>query len=172
MNRSFRDEFVELFNAQFHRLFRYLDRLSGDPDLAADIAQDTFVKLYERGSLPDAPRAWLVTVAMNLFRNTQTTRARRGHLLKVVPDARLFGDRPVSPEHTMDSGDLQRRVRSALDRMPERERQMLLLRAEGYDYKEIAAALDLRETSVGTLLARAKRLFRDLYEGKSDASQR
>jgi RNA polymerase sigma-70 factor, ECF subfamily len=171
MSGSFRDDFVELFNGQFHRLYRYIDRACGDPELAADIAQETFVKLYQRGALPDTPGAWLVTVAMNLLRNAQTTRARRSRLLKVVPDAETFADRPISPAHATESRELTRRVRAALDRMPERERQLLLLRAEGYSYKEIAQALDLQETSVGTLLARAKRVFRDIYEDKSNASQ-
>jgi RNA polymerase sigma-70 factor (ECF subfamily) len=54
--------------------------------------------------------------------------------------------------------------------MPERERQMLLLRAEGYSYKDIAEALSLQETSVGVLLARAKRAFLAVYEDRSDAS--
>jgi DNA-directed RNA polymerase specialized sigma24 family protein len=55
-------------------------------------------------------------------------------------------------------------VRSVLDRMTERERHLLLLRAEGYSYRDIAAALQLNEASVGVLLARAKRAFRDSYE--------
>jgi RNA polymerase sigma-70 factor (ECF subfamily) len=46
----------------------------------------------------------------------------------------------------------------------------LLLRAEGYSYKEIAEALMIQEASVGTLLARAKRAFRELYEDQADAS--
>jgi RNA polymerase sigma factor (sigma-70 family) len=171
MNRSFRHDFVELFNEHYHRLYRYVDRLCGEPDLAADIAQETFIKLYQRGSLPDAPGAWLVTVATNLLRNASTTRARRSRLLKVVPDAKLYADRPVSPIYATDSRELAQRVRAALDRMPERERQMLLLRAEGYSYRDIAQALELQEASVGTLLARAKRAFQDLYEERSDASQ-
>jgi RNA polymerase sigma-70 factor (ECF subfamily) len=171
MSRAFRDEFVELFNEHFRRLYRYLDRLCGEPDLAADIAQETFIKLYQRGSLPDSPNAWLITVATNSLRNASNTRARRSRLLKVVPEAEVFGDRAVSPAHATDSRETQRRVRSALDRMSERERAMLLLRAEGYSYKDIAAALALNEASVGTLLARAKQMFRDLYEERSDASQ-
>lgn len=170
MSRSFQDAFAELFQEHFDRLFRYLDRLSGDPDLAADLAQETFIKLYERGSLPDAPGAWLVTVAMNLFRNAHTTRERRSRLLHVVPEAERFADRTVSPSHSAESRDLQRRVRRALDGMPERERQMLLLRAEGYSYKDIAESLSLQETSVGVMLARAKRAFATLYEDRSDAS--
>ena len=46
---------------------------------------------------------------------------------------------------------------------------MLLLRAEGYGYRELAAALDLNESSMGTLLARAKRAFREAYEGSAHA---
>jgi RNA polymerase sigma factor (sigma-70 family) len=170
MSRSFRDAFAELFQEHFDRLFRYLDRLSGDPDLAADLAQETFIKLYERGSLPEVPGAWLITVAMNLFRNAHTTRERRSRLLQVVPEAERFADRTVSPPHSAQSRDLERKVRRALDGMPERERQMLLLRAEGYSYKDIAEALSLQETSVGVMLARAKRAFVALYEDRSDAS--
>src|SRR5688572_18862169 len=69
-NQDFDTEFATQFDAEYRRLFRYLDRLSGDPDVAADLAQETFVRLYQRGSLPDRPAAWLLTVAMNLFRNT------------------------------------------------------------------------------------------------------
>ena len=61
------------------------------------------------------------------------------------------------------------RVRAAIDRLTERDRQMLLLRAEGYAYRELAAAMDLNESSVGTLLARAKRAFREAYEGGANA---
>jgi RNA polymerase sigma-70 factor (ECF subfamily) len=170
MSRSFHDDFVELFNGHFERLFRYLDRLCGDPDLAADIAQESFMKLHQRGSLPDAPGAWLITVAMNLFRNAYATRERRSRLLNVVPEAALYADRSVSPDRGEESRALAARVRRALDGIPERERQMLLLRAEGFSYREIAEALNLQEASVGTLLARAKRAFKELYEDRADAS--
>jgi RNA polymerase sigma-70 factor (ECF subfamily) len=67
------------------------------------------------------------------------------------------------------AGETSATVRSALDRLPARERELLLLRAEGYSYREMADALELNEASVGTLLARAKRAFRLAYEG-ADAS--
>ena len=60
------------------------------------------------------------------------------------------------------------RVRAALARLPERECRMLLLCAEGYRYRDIAAALNINEASVGTLLARAKRAFRDAYGAYGD----
>lgn len=165
----FHDRFVSLFDAQFHRLYRYLDRLSGEPDLAADLAQEAFVKLYRRGSLPDAPEAWLVSVAMNLFRNAQSTRSRRRRLLTAARSEGVLSDPPPSPEQAPAAEDVRRQVRATLDRMPERERRMLLLRAEGYSYRDIAAVLDLNEASVGVLLVRAMRAFRTIYGDALDA---
>jgi RNA polymerase sigma factor (sigma-70 family) len=161
---------VELFHAQFERLFRYLDRLSGEPDLAADLAQEAFVRLYRRGAAPDSPEAWLITVAMNLLRNARSKSARRLELLTAERSTGVLSDPAPVPGESTDDAESRRRVRAALDALPERERQLLLLKAEGYSYRDIAQALDLGETSVGTLLARAKEAFRNFYEGKSDAS--
>ncbi|HEX6059888.1 MAG TPA: sigma-70 family RNA polymerase sigma factor [Gemmatimonadaceae bacterium] len=171
MTSSFDARFAELFGAHFDRLYRYLDRLSGEPELAADLAQEAFVKLYARGSLPDQPEAWLISVAMNLFRNVRTTRARRRRLLTASRAEAVLADPPPSPDRAASGPDSRGRVRSAVERLPERERQMLLLRAEGYSYRDIAAALAINEASVGTLLARAKRTFLNAY-GAAAAEER
>lgn len=167
---SFHEQFVELFQTHFHRLSRYLDRLSGEPDLAADLAQEAFVRLYRRGSAPDAPGAWLITVATNLFRNARSTSARRARLLTPARGEGVAADPPPAPGEEAEAAESRGRVRAALERLSERERQLLLLRAEGYSYRELAVALELNEGSVGTLVARAKRAFRDLYEDATDAS--
>jgi RNA polymerase sigma factor (sigma-70 family) len=165
---SFHDRFVKLFDANYQRLYRSLDRLSGDPELAADLAQETFIRLYRRGAAPDNPEAWLITVALNLFRNSRSSRSRRERLLTKARVEAAHSDPPVSAEHASEEAELRRQVRTAIDRLPERDRSLLLLRAEGYSYRDIAEALDLNEASIGTLLARAKRAFRDIYEA-SDA---
>jgi RNA polymerase sigma factor (sigma-70 family) len=166
---SFYDDFAALFDGQFGRLFRYLHRLSGDPDLAGDLAQDAFVRLYRRGSMPYAPGAWLVTTATNLFRNARSTRSRRERLLTVARGEEAHSDPPPSAEEAVNAEATRLRVRKAIDEMPERERQLLLLRAEGFSYREIAAALELNEASVGTLLARARDAFRKGYGSSGDA---
>ncbi len=166
---SFHDTFVGLFETHFRRLFRYLDRMSGEPELAEDIAQEAFVRLYQRGSLPDAPAAWLVSVAMNLYRNAQSSRSRRRRLLTVARSEGVHADPPTPPDEAAIAEESRLRVRAAIDRLPERERRLLLLHAEGYCYRDLAAALELNEHSVGTLLARAKRAFRERYEELSDA---
>jgi RNA polymerase sigma-70 factor (ECF subfamily) len=161
MSLQFDEDFERLFRTELPRLFRYLDRLSGEPDLAADLVQEAFVRLHRRGVMPERPQLWLVTVALNLFRNARLTDSRRRRLLTGWAGSLSAPASPTGIEESESSS----RVRAALQRLPSRDREMLLLRAEGYSYREISEALELREASVGTLLARAKRAFREAYEG-------
>jgi RNA polymerase sigma factor (sigma-70 family) len=167
---SFDAAFVALFKAEYQRVYRVMHRVSGDVELASDLTQDAFVRLYKRGSLPDVPAAWLITVALNLYRNAHATRRRREKLLTIERGARAHSDPTPSPDRELLAAAASQSVRSVLQQIPERERQMLLLRAEGYSYREIASALDVHETSVGTLIARAMRAFREHYHDATDAS--
>jgi len=164
---GFRERFEELFEAHHARLVRVMCRISGDPGLAADLAQSAFVRLYRRGALPGDPEAWLISVALNLLRNEKSTRARR---LRLVAPLAVTDppDPPPTVEQASASARERRRVRDALGCLDARARALLLLRAEGYRYHDIAAALDLREASIGTLLARARRAFLAAY-GDADA---
>ena len=162
--------FSELFEREFPHLFRYLDRLSGEPDLAADLVQEAFVRLADRGEMPDRPALWLVTVALNLFRNVKTTRSRRRRLLTATRVEATLADSPPNPAERVQAEETRAQVRRAIDRLEDRDRQLLLLRAEGYSYRDMASVLGLNENSVGTLLARAKRAFREAYQEDPHAS--
>lgn len=160
---SFDHEFAALFDVHYPRLFRYLDRLCGDPDVAADVAQEALIRLYGRGALPTVPGAWLVSVAMNLLRNVMSTRNRRRRLLTVGRGERAHSDPPPASDANVLALEVRDRVRGALDGLSERDKQLILLRAEGYSYREIASALDMHEASIGTVLARAQREFRQRF---------
>ncbi len=128
------------------------------------------MRLYKRGAAPDQPVAWLITVALNLLRNTRSTESRRRRLLTPVRAEAALSDPTPPPSAGLDSAEVRARVRAALQRLSERERQLLLLRAEGFRYHELATTLNLNVASVGVLLARAKRAFRAAYEEPGDAS--
>jgi RNA polymerase sigma-70 factor (ECF subfamily) len=166
VSTPFEEQVAALFRAQHQRLFRLLHRMSGDPDLAADIAQEAFVRMYSRGSLPGSPEGWLVTVALNLFRNERTTGARRRQLMTPHRAAGVLGDAPPTPAQSLDAAETENRVRQALHNLPERDSALLLMRAEGYSYREMAAVLGFNESSLGTLLARARRAFLEQYKGE------
>lgn len=160
---AFEGAFRRVFDEQFGSLFRYLDRLSGDPELAADLAQEAFVRLHRRGIIPEDVRAWLGTVASNLFRDERRRVQRRGRLLARQPPELTLASPPVAADDALEAEEMRARVRAALDRLPLRDREMLLLRHEGYSYREVAQVLGVAETSVGTMLIRATAAFRAAF---------
>jgi RNA polymerase sigma factor (sigma-70 family) len=167
---TFEREVTALFNAQFQRIFRVLHRFSGDADVASDLAQEAFVRLYRRGEMPDAPSAWLVTVSLNLMRSMRSRDARR---LEILTSSGFEGehvDDAALADHAMVRAETARSVRQTLDRMPPRQAQLLLLSVEGFSYREISAMLEMHEASVGVALGRAKKVFRDKHESLLDAS--
>lgn len=168
--RPFDEQFRQEFARRYASLFRYVDRLSGDPDLAADIAQEAFIRLYRRRELPGDTGSWLAVVARNLFHNARSKSARRRVLLEQEQARRSGVDDDASPEADFETARKRKMVRSALEALPQRERELLILRYEGYSYREMSRILDINEPSVGTLLARAKEAFRMALEGHDDAT--
>jgi RNA polymerase sigma-70 factor (ECF subfamily) len=160
---SFEDAFRALYAARFAGLYRYLDRLTGDADLASDIAQEAFIRLHGRGEMPEQPVGWLVTVANNLVRDEHRLTGRRLRLLSEQPQRVPLGT-PADPAADLERGERIGAVRAALETLSLRDRQALLLRHAGHSYREIAHALGLAETSVGTTLVRAGQAFRAAYQ--------
>lgn len=165
------DHLDRLFREYHIPLVRYLTRRLGDRDVAEELAQETFVRAMRQGPVQHE-RAWLFAVATNLARDEarRTTRARqRLTLLRSEMDA--TGADIVEPD-VLQADELADRVReqalarAAVDALAERDRLALLLREEGLDYHEIAAALGLSVGSVGTTLSRARRRLMEVYESQ------
>jgi len=145
---------ARLYTEHHAALFRYLVRLTGDEDLAADAAQETFTRLLEKPPRDEQPRAWLFTVATNVVRKWANRGKRRGELLQSNVDAGS-GEAPSNPASEVESAELKRVVRTALDSLSEKERTVLLMREEGFSHREIAEAVGTTTGSVGTMIARA-----------------
>jgi len=162
-------DYDALFRRLYPSLFRYLHRLTGEADAADDIAQESFVRLLGREMPEDEARLWLFTVATNLFRDGARTRKRRERLLAVRPWTPTALPRP---DEAAERAATVKAVRGALDTLAERDRQMLLMREEGFRYDEIAKVVGVAPGSVGTLLARAARRFVAAWDnGGNDGEQ-
>ena len=169
-----RERFEALFRARYGELHALCYRLLGDHAEAEDVVQETFLKLDGHQVLdrPDEEvAAWLRRVCLNATYNR--LRGQRRATARLDRAGRL----ERADEEEGDSGPLldvlraeqQRAVRRALAALPERQRACLLLRHAGFSYAEIAATLDLAIGSVGVLLARGERAFRDAYlDGDDD----
>src|SRR6266542_4238756 len=150
-------------------------RLLGDHGEAEDVVQETFLKLDGHPVLdrPDEEvAAWLRRVCLNASYNRlrgqrrATARLDRAGRLERVDDEVDEGGGPLLDVLRAEE---QRAVRRALAALPERQRACLLLRHAGFSYAEVAATLDLAVGSVGVLLARGERAFRDAYLANDDA---
>lgn len=148
-------DLARLFAEHHAALFRYLSRMTGDPDLAADAAQEAFVRLLEKPPEPREVRGWLFRVGINAARESERTRLRRVRLLEDRPGRAPVGDAPARPDEALEREEKRRRVQRALSGLSERDRQILLMREEGFSHREIAEAVGTTTGSVGTMIARA-----------------
>jgi RNA polymerase sigma-70 factor, ECF subfamily len=156
--------FDSLFQTLYPSLFRYLHRLTGDADIADDIAQEAFVRLLKQSLPENEVRPWLFTVAMNLVRDHARKVERRQRLLTTAP---VLVSTSALPDEAVERSESVSSVRVILDQLSARDQQLLLMREEGFKYEEIARVIGVAPASVGTLIARALRRFAELYEAKS-----
>jgi RNA polymerase sigma-70 factor, ECF subfamily len=158
-----------LFERHHDELYRYAFRLTGDADLAADIAQETFIRWIEREPENSEARAWLFKVATNLCRDHVRVHSRRLVLLRESPESVPVGDAPLDPERSLEVAERRAFARDALRALPEKEQTMLLMQQEGFSHKEIADTVGTTTGSVGTMLARALRRFAGEIASKREA---
>jgi RNA polymerase sigma factor (sigma-70 family) len=141
-------------------LLRCVHRLTGDPDLAEDVAQEALMRL-ERTD-PDGkiqnPRAWLFRVATNLVRDAARREETARRLAPPPPP-----DGPPTPAEELERAESVRQVRRALERLSPRDRELLMMRESGFRYAEIADVLGVKTESVATLARRALDRFRAAY---------
>jgi RNA polymerase sigma-70 factor (ECF subfamily) len=163
--------FVEELYARHHtEIYAYLTRMLRDPELAADLTQDAFIKAYRAYETLEDPahaRAWLYQIAHRVALDD----IRRRKIVRFLPWTGESRGSSPSAEHlvmeTRLSGDLQR----ALNKIPERQRSALLL-AEVHDLTglELAAALGVSHVAARALLTRARESLRQALAVEKQAT--
>ncbi|MBA2563945.1 MAG: sigma-70 family RNA polymerase sigma factor [Gemmatimonadetes bacterium] len=149
------------FETWYPQLVRFLHVRLGDHDQAEDLAQEAFVRLL--AARPRHAPAWLFTVAENLLRDHARQVAGRGRRLMLVAAVPQQGE-SLEAEARLLREDVAARVRRALAALPLRDRHLLLLRNDGFSYREIAERLELAPSSIGSLTTRAQRRFLQVHE--------
>ena len=122
-----------------------------------------FVRALE--APPSNPKPWLFAVALNLARDDGRRAVRQGRKLELL-SAERGGEVAPPPDEAVERDERVARVRAALATLSEKDREALLLKAEGFSYQEIAAALGLAPGAIGTTLARARRRLVEAYGPK------
>lgn len=146
-------DWAAVYESSYEDLVRFLYRMVWEDDRAHDLAQETFVRALRHD--PEQPRAWLFSVARNLARDEARTAVRRRKHLTLVRAEE--SDRVAEDaEQEMERSERHEAVRLALDRLSERDREVLLLWDAGLSYGEIAEQTGLARGAIGTTLSRAR----------------
>ena len=160
--------FDEAFTLHHRAVFRTARAVVRDSALAEDVTQEVFLRLYRNlNATPgeELLRAWLLRVTLNVARNTL-----RGQSRSMVRDNEYHKSSTAETGLLADAPeeDYERRLaieeaRRALDKIKEPMRSCLLLKQQGLSYREIANSLSLKETNVGSLVARGRKEFARVY---------
>ena len=153
-------------------VYSFCCQLAGSRQEADDLYQDTFLKLLEvqnRVDIRENPKGYLLSVAVNLWRNRQRRFARRQRIAgpqysledltaEIADDAQTVEEQMISREET-------RLVREAVAELPEKYRlPVLLFYMEELRLSEIADVLDIPEGTVKSRLHKAKKLLEQKLE--------
>lgn len=160
--------FDEAFTLHHRAVFRAAYSVVRDSGLAEDVTQEVFLKLYQHmDSIQNEEhvRPWLLRVATNTALNTIRSRSRSGAREEEFSTAATVGGgaAPVGIEADYERRAEIAEARRALGEVREPMRSCLLLKQQGLSYKEIAQALSLNETNVGSLIARGRKEFMRVY---------
>ncbi len=151
------------------RALGYAARLLGDGAEAEDVAQEAMLRLWRAAPGWRAGEAqvstWLYRVVTNLC--TDRMRARTRRRAAALDDAPDVPDGARGAEAGMIEADRMAALQAALDALPERQRQAVVLRhIEGLGNPEIAAVMDIGVEAVESLTARGKRALAALLAGQ------
>ncbi len=150
----------KLYDAHVDRVYRLAWRYAGDEDLAREITQETFIRVFDKlGSFRGeaALSTWIhsiaSTVALNVLRKVKRFRQRETDLSRAAQHGR--GTDRIEP-------DLKDRLKTAIDELGEKYRMVLILHdIEGFKHEEIAGILGIRVGTSKAQLSRARAKLRE-----------
>jgi len=158
-----------LFNKYRGALLRHVGRFAVSREDAADIVQDTYLRVMHRVNISrlDAEvQSYLFRTASNLARDHRRRGMVRAHQpLEETPDERLLTDE-ATPEQQLAAGQISRALRATIEAMPDQTRAVFLLaRNDGLSYGHIALRLGIGRRTVERRMAEAIALLVKQLQG-------
>lgn len=154
--------FQNLYETYAEDVFRFALWLAGEPAAAEDITSETFIRAWSRRSTirTKTLKAYLFTIARNIYLSQQRKRSRHVPLDDIHPDP------TPGPEISVESRSELQRIRNILETLPEIDRAAFIMRVQNeLPYREIARALGLSLTAAKVKVHRVrKRLLNDRIE--------
>jgi RNA polymerase sigma-70 factor (ECF subfamily) len=160
-----------------HRVLSLLAHLVGSRDLAEDLTQEVFLRVYRARDryVPGAKfSTWLFTIAGNVASNARRTKARRKevYLAPLASESAAHSLEAVAlaasglmPTRQIDKAELCAAVQQAILALNERQRMAVLLaKFEHFSYADIAQVMDMSPQAIKSLLSRARCNLRETLQ--------
>jgi RNA polymerase sigma-70 factor (ECF subfamily) len=172
------EAFEELMLRYQNRVVSLLAHITGHRDMAEDLAQDVFLRIYRarKRYVPGSKfSTWLFTITHNVAANAQRSLSRRREVNlaakgtadtgAVSLDSAAVAASGLMPTRQLDKLELRDVVNMAVAALNERQREAVLLnKFEHLSYEEIAEVMQLTPSAVKSLLTRARTNLRDALE--------
>lgn len=169
--------FEELMQRYQNRVVSLLVHWNGRRDLAEDLAQEVFMRVYRsrKKYVPGSKfSTWLFTIANNVSANARRTLSRRKEVLLNAPPGETGANvlettataaSGLMPTRQVDKQELQGVVQQAIALLNERQRvAVMLAKFEHLSYAEIGEIMDLTPQAIKSLLSRARVRLREILE--------
>jgi RNA polymerase sigma-70 factor (ECF subfamily) len=156
-------EFKEAFDQYFDAIRNYIYFKTSDPDMADDLAQDTFVKLWETRAKIDTNtiKSYLYTIANNLAIN----QLKRNQLFYKFARTPIASTESKSPEYLIMMKEYEKKLNEVIASMPDGSREVFLMnRIEDLKYREIAERLGISVKAVEKRMSKALQIIRDTLD--------
>ncbi|RDI53027.1 RNA polymerase sigma-29 (SigE) subunit [Nocardia mexicana] len=162
-DRTMMPSWDELVREHADRVYRLAYRLTGDPQDAEDLTQETFIRVFRSLSnyQPGTFEGWLHRITTNLF--LDMVRRRNRIRMEALPDDydRVPSEGP-DPEQVYHDANLDPDLQSALDALaPEFRAAVVLCDIEGLSYEEIGATLGVKLGTVRSRIHRGRQALRE-----------
>ena len=147
--------FEELYHTYHEQIYKFCYRYVGDDQLAGDLCQDTFLKLFQRMRTSEQqienPKSWLYKVAANLSLNCKNVNQRRNEIEKEI---QFPVSEHANPESILVASEKSIQIRAALAGLKPEKRLLLLMYQDGLSYNEMSEATGIALNSIGKTLWR------------------
>jgi len=152
--------FKNLFDQYFERVRNYIFYRCGDPELATDITQETFMRIWDKKLTPDKgkEKALLFKIAGDIFISDYR---KKQSALKFAGIAKQENNNP-SADDEINYNELKAKYEKSLSAMNEKQRIVFLMsRNDGLTYKDIAENLEISVKAVEKRMHEALKYLKD-----------
>lgn len=151
-----REEYNSIAKSVSGKLFTYLKKSIGDEEVANDLVQESYARLWEhrKNIAKEQAEKWLFTTGYNAMLNW----IRKNKRIERIEQVSF--EEPLERENQYDTKEW---IEKGLKQLTEEQKQIILLRdMQGYSYKEIEEITNLKESQVKVYLFRARRKLKEI----------